>query len=93
MADRADRLRHFVCCLTWLCDSGADEQAIRDEGGAALRALVADDDWLMEEFAAADPTQYRQYLLHCDPLERLSVVSFVWGPGQQTPVHEHTVWG
>jgi 3-mercaptopropionate dioxygenase len=21
------------------------------------------------------------------------VVSFVWGPGQQTPVHNHTVWG
>jgi len=93
MADGADRLRHFVCCLTRLCDAGADEQAIRDEGGAALRVLVADDDWLMEEFAATDPTQYRQYLLHCDPLERFSVVSFVWGPGQQTPVHDHTVWG
>jgi predicted metal-dependent enzyme (double-stranded beta helix superfamily) len=21
------------------------------------------------------------------------VVSFVWGPGQRTPVHDHTVWG
>jgi len=21
------------------------------------------------------------------------VVSFVWGPGQQTPIHDHTVWG
>ena len=21
------------------------------------------------------------------------MVSFVWGPGQQTPVHDHTVWG
>jgi predicted metal-dependent enzyme (double-stranded beta helix superfamily) len=21
------------------------------------------------------------------------VVSFVWGPGQKTPVHDHTVWG
>ena len=25
--------------------------------------------------------------------ERFSVVSFVWGPGQATPVHDHTVWG
>ena len=31
--------------------------------------------------------------LHADPLERFSVVSFVWGPGQRTPVHDHTVWG
>jgi predicted metal-dependent enzyme (double-stranded beta helix superfamily) len=26
-------------------------------------------------------------------MERFSVVSFVWGPGQKTPVHDHTVWG
>ena len=32
-------------------------------------------------------------LLHCDPMERFSVVSFVWAPGQKTPVHDHTVWG
>ena len=25
--------------------------------------------------------------------ERFSIVSFVWGPGQGTPVHDHTVWG
>ncbi|HCL3537404.1 TPA: 3-mercaptopropionate dioxygenase, partial [Pseudomonas aeruginosa] len=24
---------------------------------------------------------------------RFSVVSFVWGPGQITPVHDHRVWG
>ncbi|MEX2239528.1 MAG: cysteine dioxygenase, partial [Burkholderiales bacterium] len=30
---------------------------------------------------------------HCDPMERFSVVSFVWMPGQRTPVHDHTVWG
>src|SRR5579871_2273856 len=93
MTDRAERLRRFVCDLTRLCDAGADEAAIRDEGGTSLRALVAADDWLPEEFARPDPMHYRQYLLYCDPLERFSVVSFVWGPGQKTPVHDHTVWG
>jgi 3-mercaptopropionate dioxygenase len=44
--------------------------------------LVARDDWLPEWFAAADPMKYRQYLLYGDPLERFSLVSFVWGPGQ-----------
>jgi 3-mercaptopropionate dioxygenase len=93
MADGADRLRNFLGELTRLCDRGADESDIREHGGAALRELVAADDWLPAEFAAPDPAQYRQYLLYCDPLERFSVVSFVWGPGQQTPVHDHTVWG
>lgn len=93
MAEELVRLRRFVCTLTRLCDAGAGEEAIRRDGAAALRDLVADDDWLPPEFAESDPRQYRQYLLYCDPLERFSVVSFVWGPGQKTPVHDHTVWG
>ncbi|MGE5268460.1 MAG: hypothetical protein ACM3JG_02185 [Thiohalocapsa sp.] len=88
-----ERLRSLIAALTRLCDAGSDESRIIEEGGEALRRLVAADDWLMPEFAAADPQHYRQYLLYCDPLERFSVVSFVWGPGQKTPVHDHTVWG
>jgi predicted metal-dependent enzyme (double-stranded beta helix superfamily) len=38
-------------------------------------------------------TGYQQYLLHADSRERFSVVSFVWGPGQKSPIHDHTVWG
>ena len=86
-------LREFVGTLHGLCDAGADEATIRDEAGAALRRLVASDDWLPPQFAEADPVHYRQYLLYCDPRERFSIVSFVWGPGQKTPVHDHTVWG
>lgn len=59
----------------------------------ALAALVSRDDWLPDELARPHPEFYCQYLLHADPLERFSVVSFVWGPGQRTPVHDHTVWG
>ena len=58
-----------------------------------LAHLVARDDWLPDELARPHPDHYCQYLLHADPLERFSVVSFVWGPGQRTPVHDHTVWG
>ena len=86
-------LRRLVCNLTVLCDAGASETEVLDTGGASLRALVSSDDWLPVEFAEPDPAQYRQYLLYCDPLERFSIVSFVWGPGQRTPVHDHTVWG
>ncbi|MBX9702017.1 MAG: cysteine dioxygenase [Acetobacteraceae bacterium] len=86
------RLREFVCTMTRLADDGADAGRFLEEGGALLGRLVARDDWLPEDCAVAGPT-YRQYLLHCDPLERFSVVSFVWGPGQRTPIHDHTVWG
>ncbi len=93
MAEGLERLRRFVCRLTGLVDGGAGEAEIIERGSAALRDLVAADDWLPNEFAEPHPEQYRQYLLYCDPWERFSVVSFVWGPGQRTPVHDHTVWG
>src|SRR5688572_28246169 len=70
-----------------------DQTEIRIEGGALLRDLVVADDWLPPEFCEPNPACYQQYLLYCDLRERFSVVSFVWGPGQKTPVHDHTVWG
>lgn len=85
-------LRDFVRAMTALADEGAGEARWLSEGAGLLRALVARDGWLPEPCAEPGP-RYRQYLLHCDPLERFCVVSFVWGPGQNTPVHNHTVWG
>jgi len=98
-ADRHDpldpmrRLRDFVVGMTRLVERTADERTILAEGRALLSALLADDRWLPDACAQADAGEYRQYLLHCDPLERFSVVSFAWGPGARTPVHDHTVWG
>ena len=86
-------LREFVVGMTRLVERADDEKTLLAEGRKLLAALVANDGWLPDAFAEADPAGYRQYLLYCDPLERFSVVSFVWGPGQKTPVHDHTVWG
>lgn len=88
------RLRSFIRDMTRLAERhGDDEPRMLDEGEKLLRGLIAQDDWLPEDFARSSPEGYRQYLLHCDPMERFSVVSFVWLPGQRTPVHDHTVWG
>lgn len=87
------RLRRFIREMTWLVSAASDEAKIIARGGDILRRLVEADDWLPPVFAEPHPDHYRQYLLYCDPFERFSVVSFVWGPGQRTPVHDHTVWG
>ena len=87
------RLRVLVVGLAELIESTTDEQSILDQGTTLLSELVAHDDWLPAEYAKPDPARYQQYLLHCDSRERFSVVSFVWGPGQNTPVHDHRVWG
>ncbi|MCW1960148.1 MAG: hypothetical protein KIH64_016715 [Mycobacterium sp.] len=92
-ADPIAPLRRFVRGMTELVDSTSDESVLLGRGGELLTELVADDGWLPEACATARSDRYAQYLLHCDPLERFSMVSFVWGPGQRTPVHNHTVWG
>lgn len=86
-------LREFVASLTTLAGRRFAEAALLREVTSLLRRLVSRDDWLPAELAQPHPQRYQQYLLHGDPLERFSVVSFVWGPGQATPVHDHTVWG
>lgn len=86
-------LRDFVVALTGLVARRLDESALLAAATPLLQRLIADEGWLPAELARPHPQHYRQYLLHADPLERFSVVSFVWGPGQATPVHDHTVWG
>ncbi len=88
------RLRDFVKALTRVVDEhGSDEAGTLEHARPLLADLIDNDDWLPDEFAKPSEEGYRQYLLYCDPAERFSVVSFVWGPGQCTPVHDHTVWG
>ncbi|MBM3343077.1 MAG: cysteine dioxygenase [Betaproteobacteria bacterium] len=88
------RFRHFIAEFTRLVErAGNDEKRIHAEGATLLADIVRHDDWLPDEYAKPHAQYYQQYLLYCDPLERFSVVSFVWGPGQKTPVHNHTVWG
>lgn len=86
-------LRTFVTEMTGLADRAhGDEAAMIDGTRILLKHLISTDNWLPEEFTREGDT-YRQYLLHCDPKQRFSIVSFVWGPGQTTPVHDHMIWG
>lgn len=86
-------LRDFVTALSRLLDQQPTEAEILSRAGALLGALVAQDNWLPTEYAQPHPEHFQQYLLHVDSGERFSIVSFVWGPGQRTPIHDHTTWG
>jgi predicted metal-dependent enzyme (double-stranded beta helix superfamily) len=88
-----DRLRRFVGEIAELVDTAPAETVLIERGGESLRRLVATDDWLPDAYAQPSPDRYQQFLLYADARERFSVVSFVWGPGQRTPIHDHTVWG
>ncbi|MBQ1761760.1 MAG: cysteine dioxygenase [Aquincola sp.] len=88
----APAFRAFIQSLEALVAQAPPEPRLLDEAGRLLGRLVADDRWLPAAYAVPGE-RYRQYPLHVDAQGRFSVVSFVWGPGQSTPIHDHTVWG
>lgn len=92
-SDSIRPLREFVTAMTTLVERQPTEATALREGRALLADLLAAPRWLPDLFAHSEPGAYRQFLLYCDPFERFSVVSFVWGVGATTPVHNHTVWG
>lgn len=88
-----ERFALFIAQMTALVRADASNACIAGPGRDLLQGLVSQDDWLPTAFAQSDPVRYRHYLLHLDPETRFCAVSFVWGPGQGTPIHDHTVWG
>jgi predicted metal-dependent enzyme (double-stranded beta helix superfamily) len=92
-APRISRLRDCVVAIGRLVDTAPGEPEILRAGSHLLKELVSVDDWLPPRYSEPAMNGYQQYLLHADSLERFCVVSFVWGPGQKSAIHDHTVWG
>ena len=87
------RFAQFIDMLDALVNRTSHEPTVLDEGEAALKSLISQDDWLPFEFAQPVTERYQSYALYIDPEARYSVISFVWAPGQGTAIHNHTVWG
>lgn len=86
------RFDNFITQLTELIEGNAT-QRLPEKIKPLLMDLVAHDDWLEAAYRQPHPDHYQQYLLYKDIQNRFSVVAFVWGPGQYTPIHDHQVWG
>ena len=87
------RFTQFLDTMDALVTRTAHEPTLLDEGESALKSLIAHDDWLPPAYARPVAERYQSYALYVDPRARYSVISFVWAPGQGTPIHNHTVWG
>jgi 3-mercaptopropionate dioxygenase len=83
----------FLDTMDGIVAPGSPEPQTLDAAETALRTLLNAQNWLPAEARVSNPSTYQQHALYVDPQSRYSVVSFVWGPGQTTPVHDHTVWG
>jgi 3-mercaptopropionate dioxygenase len=86
-------LRHAIAAMQTLCERNPSESDWLAETKTILQTLIATDTWLPASHAQSHPQFYQQHALHVDASNRFSISSFVWGPGQGTPVHNHTIAG
>ncbi len=69
------------------CDDDSRCTAVME---ALMEAVSDGASFLPEEFLAPVSPGYARRLLHRAPDGRYSVVVMVWGPGQSTPLHDHS---
>jgi predicted metal-dependent enzyme (double-stranded beta helix superfamily) len=86
-------LHTAIRALQALCERPISDADWLSASEPILRELLKIDTWLPETHAASHPQFYQQHALHLDPANRFSLSSFVWGPSQGTPVHDHTIAG
>ena len=89
----SDPFAAFVQTCRRAIASGDDEPRVIGAVQDALRPLLGQPGWLPDSHARPRSDRYAQYPLYVAADGSFSVVSFVWLPGQWTPVHDHTVWG
>jgi len=83
----ARRISGIVAAHRW------DEAALCAGVAGALSEIVEVPDWLPRDLRRPAPNTYRRELLHEAEDGSFSIGCFVWGPGQQTPIHDHRCWG
>lgn len=86
-------LRPVVKQLHQLAQMHLDDVQWLDQTAPLLRALLNDGHGLPDSHKQSHPLYYQQHALYIDPQQRFSVSSFVWGPNQGTPIHNHTIAG
>lgn len=83
----------LVSGLNLLLTQNIDDDAVCCAVVAKRLQRALSLDWLPAEAKGGADDRYQRHLLYQDPAERFSIGSFVWKPGQETPVHDHTGWG
>jgi predicted metal-dependent enzyme (double-stranded beta helix superfamily) len=81
--------RDISGCVT---DYGWNEDVLCAQVAQILADCVEASDWLPRELLRPSAQSYRRELLYEAPDGSFSIGCFVWGIGQQTPIHDHRCW-
>lgn len=84
--------QHLLAGVDRAVRGAAHEQALVDGVTGSLRDVILERDLLTAAQKQPDPERYKQHVLHVAPDGLYSIVSLVWLPTQETPVHDHVSW-
>jgi predicted metal-dependent enzyme (double-stranded beta helix superfamily) len=86
-------LRDFILQVRDLMASPLAEPDRVQRVKGMLEALLRRPAWLPEACRAGHDESYARHLLYREPEDGFCIVTMVWGPGQETMVHDHAgVW-
>lgn len=86
-------LNTLISNLDLLLSQNIGDDAVRCSIIAKRLHRYLRPDWLPPEAKVGSEHCYQRHCIHEDPAGRFCVGSFVWKPGQETPVHDHSCWG
>ncbi len=87
-------LKRFIWDLSSLIDmADGDEREIVTVGKDLMARLLAEPDWLPDDFAQARPGTPCHFQIYEDPQERFFIFSELWAPGQAGAAIDHGGWG
>ncbi len=89
----AEALREFEQSLREVLVNVDENPKIIERVRPLLEKLLSVPGLLPAKYRQCRPDKYGQYLLYRPEDEAFSVIAFVWGPGQTSPVHDHLTWG
>jgi predicted metal-dependent enzyme (double-stranded beta helix superfamily) len=90
---RSAGLEAYVAAVREIVDHGRDPASTASLVAEANRALLPPGIELPPACLRRHPTApYTRNLVHQDPGRRFSVIAILWGPFQETRIHDHLNW-
>ena len=87
-------LNHFLRSMQAIASEGLDPKTAASRAVKANEELLASAFQLPEELEQVEPSAaYTRNLVYRDPGSQLAVIVIVWGPFQETGIHDHLNWG
>jgi len=86
-------LDQFIVQVARIEEEEPDREQAIEKIRPLFQELLADREFLKEEYQVAIPGKYAQYAIYRAPEGVFSLMAMVVPPGETTPVHDHLAWG